>query len=221
MNQDISYLQRLNRPEGPVDVVLDTDTYNEIDDQYALAYLIKSEEKLHLKAVYAAPFHNEKSSGPEDGMEKSYQEIHHILDLMEKQELKEHVYRGSAQYLPDEETPVASDAAAHLAALALGYTPEKPLYVIAIGAITNVASALLMKPEIKDRIVLIWLGGNAHEWPDNKEFNLFQDVPRREWYSAAAQLWYSFPAWAWYPLSPPAPANWRLFSAAKTSCAII
>lgn len=126
MNQDISYLQRLNRPEGPVDVVLDTDTYNEIDDQYALAYLIKSEEKLHLKAVYAAPFHNEKSSGPEDGMEKSYQEIHHILDLMEKQELKEHVYRGSAQYLPDEETPVASDAAAHLAALALGYTPEKP-----------------------------------------------------------------------------------------------
>ena len=92
MNQDISYLQRLNRPEGPVDVVLDTDTYNEIDDQYALAYLIKSEEKLHLKAVYAAPFHNEKSSGPEDGMEKSYQEIHHILDLMEKQELKEHVY---------------------------------------------------------------------------------------------------------------------------------
>ena len=40
MNQDISYLQRLNRPEGPVDVVLDTDTYNEIDDQYALAYLI-------------------------------------------------------------------------------------------------------------------------------------------------------------------------------------
>lgn len=71
MNQDISYLQRLNRPEGPVDVVLDTDTYNEIDDQYALAYLIKSEEKLHLKAVYAAPFHNEKSSGPEDGMEKA------------------------------------------------------------------------------------------------------------------------------------------------------
>lgn len=176
MNQDISYLQRLNRPEGPVDVVLDTDTYNEIDDQYALAYLIKSEEKLHLKAVYAAPFHNEKSSGPEDGMEKSYQEIHHILDLMEKQELKEHVYRGSVQYLPDEETPVASDAVAHLAALALGYTPEKPLYVIAIGAITNVASALLMKPEIKDRIVLIWLGGNAYEWPDNKEFNLFQDV---------------------------------------------
>ena len=54
-----------------MDVVLDTDTYNEIDDQYALSYLVKSGDKLHLKAVYAAPFFNEKSTGPEDGMEKS------------------------------------------------------------------------------------------------------------------------------------------------------
>ena len=38
-----------------MDVVLDTDTYNEIDDQYALAYLIKNDEKLKLKAIYAAP----------------------------------------------------------------------------------------------------------------------------------------------------------------------
>ena len=50
------------------------------------------------------------------------------------------------------------------------------MYVVAIGAITNVASALLMRPEIKDRMVLVWLGGNSLEWPDNKEFNLFQDV---------------------------------------------
>lgn len=65
------------------------------------------------------------------------------------------------------------------------YTPEKPLYVVAIGAITNVASALLMRPEIKDRMVLVWLGGNSLEWPDNKEFNLFQDVAAAVWFSDA------------------------------------
>ena len=47
---------------------------------------------------------------------------------------------------------------------------------MAIAAITNVASALLLNPDIKNRIVLIWLGGNATNWPDNKEFNLYQDV---------------------------------------------
>ena len=53
-------IRRLEKPKGRVDVVIDTDTYNEIDDQFALSYLIKSDEKLNLKAIYAAPFFNEK-----------------------------------------------------------------------------------------------------------------------------------------------------------------
>jgi inosine-uridine nucleoside N-ribohydrolase len=50
------------------------------------------------------------------------------------------------------------------------------LYVVAIGAITNIASAILMKPEITERIVVVWLGGHALHWKDNREFNLFQDI---------------------------------------------
>jgi inosine-uridine nucleoside N-ribohydrolase len=56
------------------------------------------------------------------------------------------------------------------------YSWENPLYVVAIGAITNIASALLLKPEIADRIVVVWLGGNALEWPHTNEFNMMQDV---------------------------------------------
>ena len=40
--EDPGLLARLSRPTGPVDVVLDTDTYNEIDDQFAVSYLICS-----------------------------------------------------------------------------------------------------------------------------------------------------------------------------------
>ncbi len=76
-----SLLRRLERPTGPVDVVLDTDTYNEVDDQFALSYLLASQEQLSLKALYAAPFFNENSTGPADGMEKSYAEILRLLDL--------------------------------------------------------------------------------------------------------------------------------------------
>ena len=169
-------IRRLEKPKGRVDVVIDTDTYNEIDDQYALSYLIKSDEKLDLKAIYAAPFFNEKSTGPADGMEKSYREIINVLTLLEREDLKEHVYRGSTEYLPSETEPVISDAAKDLAERAMDYTEEHPLYVVAIAAITNVASALLLNPDIKNRIVLIWLGGNATNWSDNKEFNLYQDV---------------------------------------------
>ena len=49
--------QLLAPPEGPVAAVLDTDTYNEIDDQFALVYALLS-PNVQLEAVYAAPFFN-------------------------------------------------------------------------------------------------------------------------------------------------------------------
>ncbi|MDR3020020.1 MAG: nucleoside hydrolase [Treponema sp.] len=173
---DESLLKRLRKPSGIVDVVIDTDTWNEIDDQYALAFLIKSEKKIRLKAIYAAPFHNQKSSSPADGMEKSYNEIFNIISLLDRDDLKSVVKKGSLSYLPSETEPVDSPAARDLAERAMGYSPEKPLYVVSIGAITNIASALLINPEIRDRIVIVWLGGHAHFWPDTKEFNMMQDV---------------------------------------------
>ncbi len=166
----------LQRPSGIADAVLDTDAYNEIDDQFALAYLMKSPEKVRVRAIYAAPFFNAKSESPKDGMEKSHAEILKVLELMEMGDFAEHVFRGSGGYLPSEKEPVVSDAAADLVRRAMEYDADHPLYVVAIGAVTNIASALLIRPEIRDRIVLIWLGGNALHWPDNREFNMIQDI---------------------------------------------
>ncbi len=169
-------LRRLVRPTGPVDVVLDTDTYNEIDDQFALAYLLNNGEKLHTKALYAAPFFNSNSSSPKDGMERSYDEILKVLRLMKREDMEGVVYKGSDGYLPSEEKPVISDAAKDLAERAMTYTPDRPLYVAAIGAITNVASAILLQPQIIDRVVIVWLGGHSLTWPNTKEFNMVQDI---------------------------------------------
>ena len=166
-----------NPPKGTADAVLDTDTYNEVDDQFALAYLLKSSDRVRTRAIYAAPFYNQKSDSPKDGMEKSFCEIGRVLDVMGlSQEYGAKVFKGSDRFLENESEPVDSPAARHLAELAMQYTPESPLYVIAIGAITNVASAILMQPEIARRIVIVWLGGNAHHWPHNREFNAYQDV---------------------------------------------
>ena len=169
-------LKNLQVPTGPVDVVLDTDTYNEIDDQFAMAYLLRSSEKLRVRGLYAAPFFNENSASPADGMERSYEEILHLLRLMGREDLERMVFRGSREYLPDEKTPVDSPAARELVRLASEYSPEKPLYVVAIGAITNVASALLLAPEIAEKIVVVWLGGHALHMPHTREFNMMQDV---------------------------------------------
>ena len=165
----------LKPPVSGVDVVLDTDTYNEIDDQFALAYLLKNAPALNTLAILAAPFHNARSSSPADGMGKSYDEILRLLPLL-GHSCENFVYRGSDRWLADENTPVDSPAARRLVEISQGYTKDRPLYVVAIGAITNVASAYLMDRALADRIVLVWLGGHAHHWHSNREFNLFQDV---------------------------------------------
>ncbi len=173
---NVEMLKKLEVPTGRIDVVLDTDAYNEVDDQFALAYLLRSDEKLDCRAIYAAPFKNTRSNSPADGMEKSYHEIFNILSLCGREDMNPHVFRGSHTYLPDEKTPVQSEAVNDLVRRAKEYTPDRPLYVVAIGAITNIASAILIDPTIIDRIVLVWLGGHALEWENNREFNLYQDV---------------------------------------------
>lgn len=166
-------MKNLSVPQGNVDVVLDTDAYNEIDDQFAISYLLKSKDKLNTKAIYAAPFLNERSASPADGMEKSYHEILKLLSLLEE---RLDVFRGSEQFMTDEATPVLSSAAQDLAERVKQYSPENPLYVVAIGAITNVASAILLNPDVARNTVVVWLGGHALHYHDTHEFNMRSDV---------------------------------------------
>ncbi len=169
-------IKKLTPPTGKVKMVLDTDTYNEVDDQFALAYSVLSPEKLDLLAVYAAPFKNNRSESPGDGMEKSYQEILKLLKFMGKSS-ENFAFRGSDRYLEDVNRPVRSEAVEDLIKKALASSPEDPLYVVPIGCITNIASAILIEPKIIENIVVVWLGGNDLNWPHQKEFNLMQDVP--------------------------------------------
>ena len=170
------YIENLNAPKGKIDVILDTDAFNEIDDQFAISMMIRSPDKFNVKAITAAPFFNDKADSPADGMEKSYAEVMKLLNIAGRADLYGNVFRGSKNYLPDEFTPVDSEAARIMVETAKNYSSERPLYIIGIGAITNIASALLIDPGIAENVVVAWLGGNAVYSDDNYEFNIRQDV---------------------------------------------
>ena len=171
---DAQRMQNLTVPTGVIDAVLDTDAFNEVDDQFAISLFLRMPERVRPLALYAAPFYNSNSSGPADGMEKSYDELGRLLPLLGREDLPR--YRGADRYLPSETEAVDSPAARDLITRAIPYSPEHPLYVVAIGAITNVASALLLAPEIKEKIVVVWLGGHSLDWAHTREFNMVQDI---------------------------------------------
>lgn len=190
--------------EEIVDVVIDSDAYNEVDDQFAISWALRSTERIHVEAVYAAPFcsqviakiitppgqkpvHLTKemlgdsvhfADTPAEGMELSYQEILHLFSLLGEAP-EGRVFRGSTAYIEDDpdRKPVESEAARDLVKRAMARPEGKRLYVLAIGAITNVASALMMEPAIADKIVVVWLGGQPPYCKNGAELNLMQDVP--------------------------------------------
>lgn len=172
---DVDRLRMLTPRQGRLRVVLDTDTFNEIDDQFALVQLLLSPERVDLEAVYAAPFHNGRSNGPGDGMERSYEEI---LRVFERMGLPHggRVHRGVRDYVGPQRQPRQAAAVDDLISRARTASPDDPLHVVAIAAASNVASAILKAPDIVGRIVVVWLGGHAFEWPNQREFNLRQDV---------------------------------------------
>lgn len=167
-------ITRLEPPQKPVRIVIDTDTYNEVDDQFAVVYALRSPDRMTVEALYAAPFFNNRSDNPADGMERSYAEILNLLDKI-GHPADGFVYRGATDYLSDDLTPQRTAASEDLVKRALASPADDPLVVVAIGAITNVASAILMEPNIINRMVVIWLGGHARHWHHTREFNLKQD----------------------------------------------
>ena len=169
-------LETLLSKKGVVKTILDTDTYNEIDDQFALVQMLLSKERIDVLSINAAPFSmNNRSDDPQKGMELSYEEIFRLLKKINFKK-NNFVFKGSTKYVGFDKKPIDSPAADNIIENALMCSESDPLYVVAIGAITNVASAILKEPEIINKIVVVWLGGNALYWPENNEFNLKQDI---------------------------------------------
>jgi purine nucleosidase len=211
--------ERLALPQGRLRVVIDTDTANEIDDQFALAWALLSPEKLDVVAVTAEPFSfahhlpglcraeaallagqgqsehlvggfqgwlarlhkagrraaDLQLVGPAEGMELSYQEILRVYDACSISPGAT-VFRGADRYMTDPETPVVTDAATAIVDLAK--SGDAPLYIAALGCVTNIASAILMAPEIINNIVVVWTSGYPSAAPhcNRPSLNMVQDL---------------------------------------------
>ena len=153
-------------------VILDTDTYNEADDQFALSYLIKSKDRFNIEAITVAPYsHQTKNVSVKEGQELSYNEILKICNWLDFDTTNK-VFKGSMDYIQngyDEN----NDAVNKIIEVAL---KNEKTYILGIGAITNIALAIKKEPRIIDKIEVIWLGGNELNYNDNLEYNFKQDI---------------------------------------------
>ena len=152
----------------PIRVIIDTDAKNEIDDQWAITLALLSTERLKIEGFIAA---NYAGGGPL-GVEKSFQEIKTVLRKIGV-EGKYPVFKGS-QPMRYNNTPSESEGVDFIIRKAMKATKEDPIWVVALGSATNLASAYLKEPQISDKVVFFWHGRT--KWPDKCwNYNVYGD----------------------------------------------
>jgi len=156
-------------------VIIDSDAKNEADDQFAIIHALLS-PSLDIRGLIAAHFGTSRS---DRSMQESRDEIDLLLNLMQLDQ-QVTVANGAPTGIPDEQTPLVSDGARLIIAESKLAASNDPLYVAFLGPLTDMASAILLDPDIVDRhIVVIWIGGVGYggvETYPGVEFNLRNDI---------------------------------------------
>jgi purine nucleosidase len=156
-------------------VIVDTDAKNEADDQYAIVHALLS-PTLDVRGIVPAHFGSERSA---TSMQDSRAEVDLLLQLMglEGQVV---VADGAERGIVDETTPAPSAGAELIMAESRLASAGDPLFVAFLGPLTDMATAILLDPEIVTRdVVVVWIGGMGHDvdWSyDGVEFNLRNDI---------------------------------------------
>ncbi|UTA48363.1 nucleoside hydrolase [Simiduia sp. 21SJ11W-1] len=156
-------------------VIVDADTANEVDDLFAVTRAAIAEE-WQLTGVTAAQWSASHWSIP-NSMEESHRLNQMILAHLQ---VEVPTFRGGPNRLYDWGDQAQHSAAAYeIIRQAKAMKPGQKLKVLALGSLTNVASALLIEPAISKKLAVYWLG-SQYDFETGKhgidDFNCMMDM---------------------------------------------
>jgi len=145
-------------------IIIDTDTACEADDPFAIAYALMS-PKLLVRAIVAEHFAQPGS------LEKSCEAAKRVTQAMGS---AVPVFRGEAAPGSFSEP---SEGVREII-LEARKTDPRPLYLLCMGALTNIARALREAPDIAGRMTCVIIGGHGYDVKEIpfREFNFGNDI---------------------------------------------
>lgn len=157
-------------------LIIDADTGNEVDDLFAITRAVL-EPSWHILALNSTQWQVSQWA-VEHTMENSYRLNVALLSHWPDNTIK--ICRGSQNRLFDWGNKAQhSEAAYEIINQAHKTGDGKKLPVVTLGALTNVASAILIDPEIESKIVVYWLG-TSYDFERNTskriDFNAVMDI---------------------------------------------
>lgn len=148
--------------EYQIRVIISSDAANEADDQGTIAYAVLS-PKLSVRGIVAAHFKPHRGSlakSADESTEASYREINSLLSLMKLGKCVS-ALRGSPKKLANAEDVATSEGSEFIVREALS-SDRRPLVVVVLGPLTDLAAAYLTDARIAKRLTAIWIGGGIY-----------------------------------------------------------
>ncbi|MFN2199906.1 MAG: nucleoside hydrolase [Caldilineaceae bacterium] len=159
-------------PDQPIRMVIDSDTANEIDDLYAIALAIRSPDRFHIEGFVATHF---AQSAGRVSIQQSFDLLQELLDLAGAAGRFPVAKGGDPMPYLDE--PVDSEGARLIVERAHAGDEDHPLWVLGLGAASNLASALILDPGILPKVRYVFHARSEWSWPQRSEqFNVGGDV---------------------------------------------
>lgn len=159
-------------------VIFDTDANNEVDDQYALAYLLFSGNHFAVEGVNSNATSDPDSYGSFSPVSDHYNEARRVMKLCGVFD-KIPLFTGAQGSFDEIKDKIETDnfdgheAVNFIIEQAMRQRPQK-LVLLPVGKLTNIALALKKEPRISERVHIVWLGSN---YPEPGEHNQDWDIP--------------------------------------------
>lgn len=155
---------------GKVAVVLSTDVGNEIDDQWAITYMLAN-PAFDVQGVISA----HAPSLPDPSAHATYLVLKDVVERRLGLVSHPPLFEGSNLPLANVKTPRPNSGVDFLVDASKRFTQQKRLVVLTIGAATDVASAILQDPSIVNRIKVVAMGFK-NLTDGGKEYNVENDA---------------------------------------------
>jgi hypothetical protein len=151
-------------------LIIDSDANAELDDQHAIAYGLLSGDAFQIEGITI----NRTGDAPIDTHTAEARRVVRLTGLDGAVPIREGASGTYQTIAPQMDAPDFDGAAAVDFLIERARTSdERPLVIVAIGKLTNVALALAKDPSIASAIRVVWLGAN---FPEPGEWNLVNDT---------------------------------------------
>ena len=160
--------KQIEKPDSKIKLIFDTDANNELDDQFALAYMLFNGDVFDVKGITVNATRNDKN------VQGHYDEAERVMQLCN---LKDSLpllkgAEGNFDNISKNFDPNAYDGQDGVDFI-LEETKKDSIIIVAVGKLTNIALALKKDPSFAKRTKIVWLGSN---YPDPGEYNQDNDT---------------------------------------------